>query len=70
MVNRFPFVFILIGLFFAVPSRGQDVSWSMMRCVEYARIHNLSIKQKQLELDLSREDVRSTKAAFAPSLSA
>ena len=44
--------------------------WTLKECLDYAMQHNISLKKSQLKQQSANEDVRQSKAALLPSLSA
>lgn len=58
---------VLSGVFLFASARAQD-SWSLQRCVEYARDHNIQIKQQELQARLSRLTLQQSKLSQIPSL--
>lgn len=44
--------------------------WTLKECLDYAMQHNISLKKSQLQQQSANEDVRQSKAALLPSLSA
>ncbi len=48
----------------------QDKKWTLQECVSYALDNNISIKQNKLNIDLSKENVISSKGNFLPNLNA
>jgi outer membrane protein len=47
--------------------KSQDL-WTLDRCVKYAIENNIQVKQKQLDVQQSEENVKASKAAFYPSV--
>ncbi len=48
----------------------EDKIWTLQECVSYALENNISVKQAQLDKEISIEDVKSAKWNFAPNLNA
>jgi outer membrane protein len=42
--------------------------WSLKQCIDYARENNLTVKKQFLQVQLSREDLKQSKASFLPSI--
>lgn len=67
-MKSFTFV-ILTLLLIPVCSSGQTV-WTLKDCMEYAWKNNLSVKQKQLEVEQCENNLLKSKLDFLPSLNA
>ncbi len=61
------FFFILIGTSF---SNAQSKKWTLEECVQYALEHNITIKQTELDSQISQLDKSSAIGNFLPSLNA
>ncbi len=61
-------LFAAISLF-GCKAFGQDI-WSLNRCIDYAKEHNLQILQSELSVSQAENSVTQAKADFFPSLSA
>ncbi|MGB5362183.1 MAG: TolC family protein, partial [Aureibaculum sp.] len=59
---------ILVSLFVIITSFSQDKKWTLKECVDYALENNISIKQNELRVQISEEDVISAKGNFLPNL--
>lgn len=62
------FIIIFI-IFFSSSIQAQKV-WTMDDCIDYALQHALSIRQQNLQIEASRDQVMESKLAFTPYLSA
>ncbi len=59
---------LLIVIFFSgTPSRAQKI-WSMQECIDYALQHNITVKQSELDTELSSVNYTQSKAEFLPSI--
>ncbi len=45
-------------------------AWTLQECVDYAQVHNLSVQQQQLNVQLSQAQVLSSQGNFLPNLNA
>jgi len=66
---RTKIVTILAFVFF-ITLNAQDKKWTLQECVEYALDNNISIKQNRLNVEISEENVISSKGNFLPNLNA
>ncbi len=62
------FLFISF-LFLAVLSKSQQ-AWDLQQCIEYAKHHNLSLKQTALSNEINKNNTDQIKASALPSLNA
>lgn len=60
-------LFIIPVIFVSQKLQGQDV-WSLQRCIEYARSHNIQIKQQALQKRLSELTLRQSRLSQLPSV--
>lgn len=66
---RTKIVTILAFVFFTTVN-AQDKKWTLQECVNYALDNNITIKQNKLNVEISQENVVSSKGNFLPNLSA
>jgi len=66
---RTKIVTILAFVFFTTIN-AQDKKWTLQECVNYALDNNISIKQNKLNVEISQENVNSSKGNFLPNLNA
>lgn len=60
---------IALSIFGSVSAQDTKV-WTLKACVDYALENNISIKQSELDKNISMEDVKAAKWNFAPNLNA
>ena len=60
---------VLLILFMA-GTYAQAKNWSLTECIEYAHQHNLQIKRQQLQLEVSKNDLRQSKLDLLPDANA
>lgn len=60
----------LLAFILTLSLSAQEKKWSLRECVNYALDHNISIKQNKLNVEISEENVISSKGNFLPNLSA
>ncbi|WP_298363904.1 TolC family protein [uncultured Lutibacter sp.] len=60
----------ILALAFFITTSAQDKQWTLQECVEYALEHNITVKQNQLNVELSEENVINSKGNFLPNLNA
>ena len=60
----------ILALAFFITTSAQDKQWTLQECVEYALEHNITVKQNQLDVELSEENVINSKGNFLPNLNA
>lgn len=70
MKRRCSYVFLLFSSLLCWLSHAQDKKWTLLECVEYARVNNISVRQSALDLQLSEVDKKDAFGAFLPSASA
>ena len=58
-----------LGLLSSVSAQDAKV-WTLKECVDYALENNISVKQSELDKQISAEDVKAAKWNFAPNLNA
>ena len=63
-------VVTLLAFILTISINAQEKKWSLRECVNYALEHNISIKQNMLNVEISEENVISSKGNFLPNLSA
>ena len=61
---------ILITLFVITISFAQEKTWTLKECVDYALEKNITVKQNELLVESSKEDMQSAKGNFLPNLNA
>lgn len=66
---RTKIVTILAFVFF-ITVQAQDKKWTLQECVSYALDNNITIKQNKLDVEMSQENVISSKGNFLPNLNA
>jgi len=69
MLKRLLPLFLIIA-FPAVAYGQADNSWTLQECIDYALEHNLEIKKQDLSEQVSEINLRESKWAFSPSISA
>ncbi|MDV7186881.1 TolC family protein [Lutibacter sp. TH_r2] len=62
-------VVILLAFIFTTLLNAQEKKWNLRECVDYALENNITVKQNQLNVALSEENVISSKGNFLPNLS-
>lgn len=66
-------ILILASLFFLPAGmKAQDdmpEQWTLRECIDYALEHNITIRRNRINVESTREDVKTAKADFLPSLS-
>lgn len=60
----------ILAFVFFITANAQDKKWTLQECVNYALDHNISIKQNKLNVEISQENVNSSKGNFLPNLNA
>jgi len=68
MNNRWRFLVAVFLLLFSFDSIAQQAAWSLQQCIDYALAHNISVKQSELNEQLSKESYQESIAGFFPSL--
>jgi outer membrane protein len=63
------FFFLLVSMAFIIPSKAQE-PWSLEQCVNYSIEHNIQIKQKQVQAEISKSNLTQSKAGLLPSVTA
>jgi outer membrane protein len=66
---RTKIVTILAFIFF-ISVNAQDKKWTLQESVAYALDNNITIKQNKLNVEISQENVNSSKGNFLPNLNA
>jgi len=61
---------VLLAFFTITFSIAQEKQWTLQECVDHALKNNITIKQNELGVDLSKEDVINAKGNFLPNLNA
>lgn len=61
---------LLVSAFSFVAEAQTDSLWTLQSCIDYALEHNLELKKQKLSEQASEIDLRESRWAFAPSLSA
>lgn len=62
-------ILTLLVLIFYLNVPAQEI-WTLERCIEYAKTHNLSIKQQYLRYGLEQENYRQSKGRLYPAVTA
>ena len=60
---------IICLFFFVISSFGQQKTWTLQECVDYALENNITIKQTQLDALIAEENITTAKANFLPTVS-
>lgn len=60
---------LLFLIYCALPANAQE-SWSLQRCVDYAKEHNIQIKQSELQARLAKLTLEQSRFSRMPTLSA
>ncbi|NOR28546.1 MAG: TolC family protein [Lutibacter sp.] len=60
----------ILALIFFISINAQDKKWTLQECVNHALDNNITIKQNRLNVEISQENVISTKGNFLPNLNA
>jgi len=68
-IMRTKIVTILAFVLF-INANAQDKKWTLQECVNYALEHNITIKESKLNVEISQENVISSKGNFLPNLNA
>ncbi|MBX3256726.1 MAG: TolC family protein [Chitinophagaceae bacterium] len=58
---------LFVALFANLPTQAQD-KWDLRRCVEYAREHNVQVRQQHIQANLSQLDYKQSKFSQYPTL--
>ena len=58
----------LLLLLFAMASQGQQKKWTLIECVEYALENNISVKQSELDVEITDVEQLTAIGNFLPSL--
>lgn len=58
---------LFLLLFASVKGLSQDKKWTLQECIEYALIHNVTVKQSELDLKLKETEKSDALGAFIPS---
>ena len=61
---------LYILVFWSIPSISAQESWSLEKCIKYAHENNLQIKQQQLIVEQSQNNIQQSKLDFLPSVNA
>lgn len=69
MKNYLRYTVFALACLICCSAAGQDV-WSLDRCIEYAKQHNLQVRQSELSVRQAQNNVTQSKLDFLPSLSA
>ncbi len=69
-MNRIKAVVLLLGVAFGLGSGSAQQYWTLERCVQYARDHNIQIKQSALQARLARLTMQQSQMARLPTLNA
>lgn len=59
-------LFVLVG----IASQAQEKKWTLKECVEYALENNISVKQSELDVDITDVEKMTAIGSFLPSLNA
>jgi len=60
----------VLALLFLINVHAQKKLWTLQECVNYALDNNITIKQNKLNVEISQENVNSSKGNFLPNLNA
>jgi len=60
----------ILALIFFISINAQDKKWTLRECVNHALDNNITIKQNKLNVEISQENVNSSKGNFLPNLNA
>ena len=60
----------ILALIFFISINAQDKKWTLQECVNHALDNNITIKQNRLNVEISQENVNSSKGNFLPNLNA
>ncbi|OUR91514.1 transporter [Flavobacteriales bacterium 34_180_T64] len=63
-------IIIIFCVLIAINTHAQDKKWTLKECVEHALENNISVKQSELDLELSEIDKKDAIGNFLPSLNA
>ena len=64
------FAFLITLLFLGISTQAQDKKWTLKECVQHALENNISIKQSELDLQVTEADKLQATGNFLPSLNA
>ena len=62
--------FLLLASIFCVTLGYSQKKWTLKECVDYALENNITVKQNELNLELTKKDVTDARGDFLPNLSA
>lgn len=62
-------IFLILTAPLTIHAQTADSTWTLNRCIDYALVHNIQVKQADIGVKSSRIDLLTAKAAFLPSLS-
>lgn len=62
-------LYTLVALFLSFCANGQDTVWTLKDCQEYAKLHNLSIKEREIDFRVTEMNYRVSKLGHIPQLS-
>ncbi|RDI15845.1 TolC family protein [Flavobacterium sp. AG291] len=68
MKNKFCVIFFLAMSLFAFRLKAQDKRWTLQECVEYALKNNISVRQSELDLNLTEVDKSDAIGRFLPAI--
>src|SRR5699024_10037963 len=69
MKTPVPLLWIVSFLFLSCPSPGQGETWSLKRCIRYAKSHNIQIQQQELQAHSAQITYRQSRLSQLPRLS-
>jgi len=58
-----------IMMLWAAPVKAQDSTWTLQDCLQYAQVHNLTIKEQEIELRVAAMNYEVSKLGHIPQLS-
>lgn len=62
-------LYIFVALLLSLDTSGQDSVWTLKDCQQYAKAHNLSIKESEIDLRVAAMNYRVSKLSHIPQLS-
>jgi outer membrane protein len=68
-MTKFKFILVLAAVL-ALPtvSRGQEEPWTLTRCITYAFENNIGLKQRELNVEVSKNNLTQSKIGILPTL--
>ena len=65
----FKYTILLLALLASTNVKAQEI-WSLDKCIQYAKEHNLQIRESTLNVEQARNNLTQAKYSFLPNLSA